>query len=165
MPVTIEEWTSDHPRWSALLGVVEAQGQSDWLVFHAGWHAGSHVLVAHEAGNVVGFLRYVRQEIGPDAGCPPVELDGVPLTEAKVIAFGVDPARRGEGVGSALQHALLRAAKDQGCYQVRSHSGGEHTANHHLKLMLGFGVHPIVRGDDTRGVYFVMPLQANRDDC
>ena len=163
-PMIIEEWTPNHPRWPTLLTAVEEQGQSDWLAFHADFHRSSHVLVAQEAGAVTGFLRYVIQEIGPDAGCPPVQFEGVRLTEAKVIAFGVDPARQGVGIGKALQRALLQAARAQGCYQVRSHSGGDHPANHHLKLALGFGVHPIVRGEDTHGVYFIMPLHPQWDD-
>ena len=45
-----------------------------------------------------------------------------------------------------------------GCYQIRSHSSGDNQANHYLKLSLGYGVHPIIRGEDQRGVYFVLPL-------
>lgn len=157
----IEEWTPDHPRWPTLLAAVGALEQIDWLTFRAEWHRSSHVLVAHEDGAIIGFLRYVTQEIGPDADCPPVLFNGAPLVEAKVIAFGVEPASRGAGVGRALQLELLRAAKAEGCYQVRSHSGGDHPANHHLKLALGFGIHPIIRGEDTRGAYFIMPLRAD----
>jgi len=41
------------------------------------------------------------------------------------------------------------------------HSSGDHQANHPLKLSLGFAVHPILRGEDRWGVYFVMPLRAD----
>jgi GNAT superfamily N-acetyltransferase len=160
----VEEWMPNHPHWSALLAEVEAQGQTEWLDFHAEWHRSSHVIVAHHEGTVIGFLRYVEQEIGPDAGCPPVIFKGVRLLEAKVIAFGVDPGSQGKGVGRALQLKLLRMARAQGCYQVRSHSGGDHPANHHLKLALGFGIHPIIRGEDTKGAYFIMPLQVHAAD-
>ena len=50
-------------------------------------------------------------------------------------------------------------AKTWNCYQVRSHSDGYRKANHHLKLSLGFAVHPVVRCNDREGVYFVMPLR------
>jgi hypothetical protein len=45
---------------------------------------------------------------------------------------------------------------------MRSYSGGDNVANHHLKLTMGFGIHPVVRGEDLGGVYFVMPLRAWR---
>lgn len=162
--VLIDEWDATHPQWPALMQVIAAHGQSDWVAFHAAFHQSSHLLVAQQGEQIVGFLRFVIQEIGPDADCPAVLLDGVVLTEAKVLAFAVDPAHQQRGIGRALQEALLRAAKARGCYQVRSHSSGDHTANHHLKLAMGFGIHPINRGADNQGVYFVMPLRADRFD-
>ncbi len=154
----VEEWDTAHPQWPVLVQAVEAQEQTDWAIFHAAFHQSSHVLVARQGEQVVGFLRFVVQEIGPDMGCPPVTFDGVALTEAKVLAFGVDPAHQRQGIGRTLQEDLLRRATAAGCYQVRSHSSGSHAANHRLKLAMGFGVHPIVRGEDNQGVYFVMPL-------
>ena len=103
------------------------------------------------------------QSIGPDAGCPAVVLDGRELIEAKVNAFGVEPGARRQGIGTALQLAVIERARSLGCRQVRSHSGGDHPANHRVKLRLGFGVHPIVRGDDTAGCYFVLPLATGVD--
>ena len=160
--VLIEEWDATHPRWPAVLEAVAAQGQTEWVTFAADFHRSSHMLVARQGTQVVGFLRFVIQPIGPDMGCPPVTLDGAALTEAKVLAFGVDPAHQRQGIGRALQTALLQAAKAGGCYQVRSHSSGANVPNHQLKLAMGFGVHPIVRGEDNQGVYFVMPLAADR---
>ena len=53
---------------------------------------------------------YVVWEIGPhDRRHPPVKRDGKVLTEAKIIAFGVQ-----------LQEHVLRRARALGCYQVRS---------------------------------------------
>jgi GNAT superfamily N-acetyltransferase len=102
----------------------------------------------------------VIQVIGEDDELEAVTLDGAALLEAKVLAFGVPPAYRRHGIGRALQEHVLVAAKQLGCYQVRSHSSGSHSANHRLKLRMGFGVYPIQRGDDRRGAYFVMPLRA-----
>jgi hypothetical protein len=48
-------------------------------------------------------------------------------------------------------------------HPLRSHSGGSHAANQQLKLSMGFRVHPIVRDDDARGAYFVLPLQVGID--
>jgi len=158
-PTIIEEWNDTHPRWEELGSFIAAQGQTNWVNFKADFHKSSHLLVARQGDQMTGFLRYVIQEIGPDMDCLPVLLDGVPLTEAKVLAFAVDPAYRRQGIGRALQEALLDRARAAGCYQVRSHSGGSNEANHQLKLAMNFGVHPAVRGEDNRAVYFIMPLK------
>jgi GNAT superfamily N-acetyltransferase len=155
---TVEEWTPIHPRWNDLLAAVEAQDQSEWVSFTADFHISSHVLVVLASERIAGFLRYVVQQIGPDMGCPPVTFDGKPLTEAKVLAFAVDSAYRRNGFGRALQEDVVRRAREAGCYQVRSHSSGSNEANHRLKLSMGFGVHPIVRGEDDKGAYFILPL-------
>ncbi|WP_366916572.1 GNAT family N-acetyltransferase [Streptomyces sp.] len=60
--------------------------------------------------------------IGPDTGCPPVTLQGQPVHEAKILAFGVPEQWRRRGVGTALQQAVISAAATKGCHQVRSHS-------------------------------------------
>ena len=157
--IRIEAWDPAHPRWAYLLALIVELGQTDWVAFTADFHQSTHTLVALDAEQIAGFLRYVVQAIGPDAGCPPVELDGRPLREAKILAFGVEPARQRQGIGRALQVRCIEEAQERGCYQVRSHSGGDHPANHRLKLALGFGVHPIVRGEDTRGAYYILPLR------
>ena len=108
---------------------------------------------------LAGFLRYVIQPIGPDMDCPPVQHQGADLLEAKVLAFAVDKPYQRQGIGRQLQEALMERARAQGCHQIRSHSSGDNRENHQLKLSLGYGVHPIVRGDDRRGVYFILPLQ------
>ena len=158
--IIIEEWNSQHARWSQLLALVTQLNQMDWLDFTAEWHVGSHVLVAQRGSELLGFLRFVVQEIGPDTDCPPVEWRGEKLREAKVIAFGVLPAYQRQGIGRKLQEVLRKRAQELGCYQIRSHSSGDNLANHQLKLSLGYGVHPIIRGDDRRGVYFILPLHS-----
>ncbi|HEY3474745.1 MAG TPA: GNAT family N-acetyltransferase [Anaerolineales bacterium] len=157
--ISAEEWYPHHARWSDLLAVVAQLHQDDWFTFTAEWHYSSHVLVAQHGTEIAGFLRFVVQEIGPDADCRPVQWKGENLREAKVIAFGVLPAQRGRGIGRKLQEALREQAEALGCYQIRSHSSGDNQANHRLKLSLGYGVHPIVRGDDRGGVYFILPLR------
>jgi GNAT superfamily N-acetyltransferase len=156
--VRVEAWDPAHPRWAVLLALIADLGQTGWVAFSADFHQTTHMLVALDADRIAGFLRYVVQAIGPDAGCPSVAIDGRTLREAKILAFGVDPARQRQGIGRALQLRCIADARERGCYQVRSHSGGDHPANHQLKLALGFGVHPILRGDDTRGAYYILPL-------
>ncbi len=156
----IEEWKPTHPCWTELVDVVAEQGQTDWVAFTGEWHHSSHMLVAHSDGEILGFLRFVVQGIGPDSDCPPVQLNGEILREAKVLAFAVKEAHRRRGVGRTLQECLIVEAKARGLFQIRSHSSGDNVANHRLKLALGYAVHPIIRGDDTRGAYFILPLGA-----
>lgn len=158
LAVSTERWPSDHPRVGELYNVAEAQQQTRYLTIEAEWHRSSHVLVALHKAAIVGFLRFVVQEIGPDNEQPSVYLGGVALTEAKILAFGVIEPARDRGVGRMLQEAAVKWARELGCHQVRSQSDGWREANHHLKLSMGFAVHPIIRKDDDRSVYFIMPL-------
>ncbi|HSL44265.1 MAG TPA: GNAT family N-acetyltransferase [Anaerolineales bacterium] len=158
----VEEWDTHHPYFPALIDFIQSQGQTDWVTFTADWHRSSHLLVARRGDTLVGFLRFVVQPIGPDADCPPVQFQGDELLEAKVLAFAVDKPCQGKGIGRQLQEALIPRAQALGCYQIRSHSGGDHPANHHLKLSLGYTLHPIVRGDDRLGAYFILPLRRDK---
>ena len=162
--LVIEEWDEKHPRWNEALQVIETLGQTNWAAAGYAWHHSSHLLVAQIDGVVAGFLRFVVQSIGPENDHAPVVLSGKELAEAKILAFGVLTNYRRQGIGRALQESALGRARELGCYQVRSHSGGENDANHQLKLAMGFGVCPVVRGQDDRGVYFVMPLLAEPRD-
>ena len=156
--LVIEEWEAQHPRWDELVQLVDREHQAQWVAASFAWHRSTHLLVALRDRQVVGFLRFVTQDIGADDDHDPVILDGTVLTEAKVLAFGVTLAYRRQGIGRALQEAAVQHAKALACYQVRSHSAGSYDANHRLKLRMGFGVQPVVRGHDSGGVYFVLPL-------
>ena len=145
--------------WPALQALVERLDQVEWMDFRAPWQVSEHVLLALEAGEGCGFLRYVVQPIGPELDRPAFEQAGTPLLEAKVLAFGVLPEQRRKGVGRALQERLIEQARGQGLFQIRSHSGGENVENHRLKLALGYAVVPILRGEDRNGAYFVLPLR------
>lgn len=156
--LTISRWTSDHRHWSKLVTLIEHLGQIDWVEFHADWHEESIMLVAHINAQPVGFLRYVIQAIGPDAGLEPLQFDGQILREAKVLAFGVVRAMRRQGIGTRLQQTLIDESRQAGCYQIRSHSSLDNKANHQLKLSLGFAVHPLPSTPDKDGYYFVLLL-------
>jgi GNAT superfamily N-acetyltransferase len=91
--------------------------------------------------------------------CPEVLVGGIALTEAKVMAFGVADEWQRHGIGRGLQEAAITQARTIGCYQVRSHSSGKADANHRLKLAIGFAIHPIIRGEDRQGSYFLLPLR------
>lgn len=159
MPLTIAEWATDHPQWGEVQQLITALGQDKWMAFHADWHLSAHMLVACVEAQVVGYLRYIVQPLGAEEKRPPVMLKEERLTEGKVIAFGVAAAHRRQGIGRALQQALIERCRAQGCYQVRSYSSGSNEANHQLKLSLGFAMHPVIRGPDELGAYFVLGLR------
>jgi GNAT superfamily N-acetyltransferase len=159
----IEEWPDTHPDWPALMACVQAEDQLNWVNFSAEFHRSSHMVVALWHEEVIGFLRLVTQEIGSDMDASSVLYRGEVLIEAKILAFGVKPDYRRQGIGRALQTAAIDLARRLGCYQLRSHSSGWNKANHQLKLSMGFGVHPEIRGEDRAGAYFVMPLWQPQD--
>ncbi|WP_316774050.1 GNAT family N-acetyltransferase [Streptomyces sasae] len=163
MEIQVREVLGSSPEDDPVWTLIDELGQSDWVRFTAGFHLSSHLLAAYSPSTLpMGFCRYVVQPVGPDTGCPPVTVQGQAVREAKILAFGVHERWRRRGVGTALQRAVIAAAGAKGCHQVRSHSSGENAENHQLKLRLGFAVHPIVRDDDDRGCYFVLPLLTRR---
>ena len=160
---SIEEWDEAHPRWQEFVKCLETTAP-DQTPFVLGKHYQgypSYLFVALQFDQVVGFLRFAVQPIGPEAKCPPLYLDGVQLSEAKIHAFAVREDSRGQGIGTELQRQAIRRARELGCFQVASYSSYGRDANYHIKLSLGFGVQPEVHGDNEQGVYFIMPLQAD----
>lgn len=145
MSFLVEAWDEQHTRWNELLEVVETLHQSSWVSASFAWHRSSHMLVARKDGTISGFLRFVVQPIGLEDDHAPIVFDNNELTEAKILAFGVVPACLRQSIGRTLQRQAAQRAYQLGCYQVRSHSSGHNSANHHLKLAMGFGVHPDVR--------------------
>jgi GNAT superfamily N-acetyltransferase len=136
----IEEWNTTDPRWGKLTRLLEREEQLSWVLPDGELRPDSHVLVAVDRQEPVGFLAFVRQEIGPPDGCPPIG-----LTEAKVLAFGVTASHRRRGIGTALQLGALELAAALGCYQMRSVSDAVRDENRRVKLGLGFGVTPTIR--------------------
>jgi GNAT superfamily N-acetyltransferase len=155
----IEELDSGDSRWPELVAVIDEEGQAEDAFNPFFSRFPRRFVAASQGGQVVGFLMFVVWEIGPhDRRHPVVERHGEPLTEAKIIAFGVKPAHRRQGIGRALQEHVLHQARALGCYQVRSVSSASRQANHQLKLSMGFAVEPMER--DEPSLVFVMPLTA-----
>jgi GNAT superfamily N-acetyltransferase len=161
MQYSIEEWDEAHPRWQEFVTCLEAVAPEQApFVLGERYHAyQSYLLVALQSDQVVGFIRFAVQPIGPEAKCPALCLGGVQLTEAKIHAFAVRMDARGRGIGTELQRRTIHRAKALGCYQVASYSSYGRDANHHIKLSLGFAAQPEVHADNHQGVYFVMPLR------
>jgi GNAT superfamily N-acetyltransferase len=158
---SLEEWTPTHTRWQELVHMMEALGQDYY------WQQAAHfvqfqhyfLVVVHD-DELVGFLQFFLQSIGPDRDCPPLSLHGKVLLEAKILAFAVRKEWRRQGIGTVLQLQAISRARQLGCYQVRSYSSNtsEHEANYQLKLALGFAAQPEFRGEKNTGVNFLMPL-------
>ena len=160
----IDSWSDDHPRYPELTALITRLGQEDWVAFKADWHLADHMLAALSGGEVVGFLRYVIQEIGVEEDQQPFTFNGETLREAKVIAFGVAPEHRRKGIGRALQERLIEKARAAGMYQIRSHSSAKNIENHRLKLSLGYAMHPLVASRGKDGAYFILPLRTTSQE-
>src|SRR5690349_11314890 len=115
----------------------------------------SRVLGAFCGTRCAGFLRYLIQVIGAEAGRPAVIRDGQPLTEGYVEAFGVDPQLRRRGIGTALQQHAAQQCRIAGCYQMRSRSPVTSTENYALKIAAGYVLHPSAENDSY---YFLLRL-------
>lgn len=115
----------------------------------------SHVLGAFHGTRCAGFLRYLIQVIGAEAGSPPVIRDGQSLAEGYVEAFGVDPRLRRRGIGTALQQHAAQQCRIAGCYQMRSRSPVTCTENYALKIAAGYVLHP---SHDNDSYYFLLRL-------
>jgi GNAT superfamily N-acetyltransferase len=162
--MNICEWTPDHPRWSELQKVIAQEEQTAWVGFSADWHLSSHILAVERNDEILGFLRFTVQVIGAEDDLPdilPALADEGTYTEAKILAFGVRELYRAQGIGRALQEAAILAARDRGCWQIRSFSDRGYDANYRIKLSLGYAVH-VINTERRQGVYFLLPLRPHQ---
>jgi GNAT superfamily N-acetyltransferase len=113
------------------------------------------VLGAFDGDRCLGFLRFYVRVVGSEEGRPPVIHNGSPLTEGFVEAFGVDPAARRRGIGSALQRKAQQLCRALGCYQIRSRSPLSSTENYAMKLAADYTLHPSHENDSY---YFLKKL-------
>lgn len=155
LKMTILEVTEESQLWNQLWPVIEQLEQQPYIEVQAGHFRSSHVFAALVEGQPVGFLRFVVQRLGEDKGRPPIVFRDKFLYEAKIIAFGVLPEERNQGIGRSLQHEAMGRARELNCCQVRSRSDYGNDANFHLKTSLGFGIQPSLEDDS---VYFVKAL-------
>ncbi|MYC97139.1 MAG: GNAT family N-acetyltransferase [Caldilineaceae bacterium SB0661_bin_32] len=151
----IVEVIEESQLWNQLWPVVEQLEQQPYIEVQAGHFRSSHLFAALVEGRPVGFLRFVVQRLGEDEGRPPIVFRDKVLYEAKIIAFGVLPEERNQGIGRSLQLEAMGRARELNCCQVRSRSDYGNDANFHLKTSLGFGIQPSLEDDS---VYFVKAL-------
>ncbi|MCY3708786.1 MAG: GNAT family N-acetyltransferase [Caldilineaceae bacterium] len=151
----IVEVIEESQLWNQLWPVIEQLEQQPYIEVQAGHFRSSHLFAALVEGRPVGFLRFVVQRLGEDEGRPPIVFRDKVLYEAKIIAFGVLPEERNQGIGRSLQLKAMGRARELNCCQVRSRSDYGNDANFHLKTSLGFGIQPSLEDDS---VYFVKAL-------
>jgi GNAT superfamily N-acetyltransferase len=119
----VQPGTADFEQVLALAARVLAQDRH--LVSSVPGVQESRVLGAFDGTRCAGFLRYLIQVIGAEAGRPAVIHNGEPLREGYVEAFGVDPRLRRRGIGTALQRHAAGRCRIAGCYQMRSPQPGD----------------------------------------
>ena len=137
----------------ALAGRVLAQDR--YLTRHFPNALESHVVGAFLGTRCVGFLRFLIQVLGAEAGRPAVIYNGESLKEGYVEAFGVDPQLRRRGIGTALQQHAAQLCRVAGCYQMRSRSPVTSTENYALKIAAGYVLPPSHENDSY---YFLLRL-------
>jgi len=156
LPVQVREvqpGTSDFDLVLAL--AVRVLAQDRHLVSRFPHAQESHLLGAFDGARCAGFLRYLIQVIGAEAGRPAVIRHGQPLAEGYVEAFGVDPQLRRQGIGTVLQQHAARQCRTAGCYQMRSRSPVTSDENYALKISAGYVLHPSHENDSY---YFLLRL-------
>jgi GNAT superfamily N-acetyltransferase len=158
-PMSITIFSPDHQLWPAYRAHLERVGMARWAqpapdMFFLGV-CQDETIIGHLSLRVQPIIIPGDQTIpGPD---------GEPLRETYVQTFAVEESYRRQGFGRALQLAALDLTKDLGCYQMRSWSSLDKSANYALKLDLGFAAHPAIfeapNGEKIGGVYFVRAIQ------
>jgi GNAT superfamily N-acetyltransferase len=113
------------------------------------------LLGAFDPERCLGFLLFLVQIVGSDAGRPPVRVGEAVLTEGYVQAFGVAHADRRTGIGRLLQNTAIEYARRVGCYQMRSRSPISSSENYAMKLSMGYVLHP---SDENDSYYFLLKL-------
>lgn len=143
-------------RFEVLLDLAErVLAQARYIVSEVPTAFDSRVLGAFDASGCVGFLRYIVQVIGADAGRPPVVRDAVALTEGFVEAFGVAPGARRRGIGAALQAEAQARCRAMACHQIRSRSPITSIENYALKVAGGYVLQP---SEENDSYYFLLKL-------
>ena len=165
----IEQLHDRHPLWPRCLDHLARLEMARWILDDGAMlKPALYMLCAVTENRVAGHISLKMQVITipmesehPDA-VPLTAPDGRLLRELFVQTFGMDSDYRRQGYGRALQLAALDLGKTFGCYQMRSWSSLDKTANFALKTSLGFAAHPATQrtpgGDTVAGVYFVKTI-------
>ena len=152
------EWTASHPRWPEVVQFFDDHEDGLPDVIQGYDQRDSRILVATVNTQIAGILRLIVIPIGPEENLPAVSFNDRELLQAKVMRFHVLREFRRNGIGTRLQQAAISLARSLSCYQLASFSDDGLTANHILKLRMGFSVRPVSLTEERHGLYFIMPL-------
>ena len=105
---------------------------------------GSYLLIAEEAGGLLGCAAVFRREI--------------PAPVAKEEAFinlieVFEECNRHRGIASSLVQEILAEERRRGTYQVRAYCEIGNIASHRLWARNGFGIAPVKIGEHVVGSY------------
>jgi GNAT superfamily N-acetyltransferase len=165
----------EHPDWPALVAHLHRANDARWVLSDDDQpHTNTFFLGIKHDDAIIASLTLKQQPITiPASTWSGGEThwlrgpDNLPLEELFVQTFTVEEVHRRQGHGKALQRAGLSLAAELGCYQLRSWSSLDRTANYALKLKLGFAAHPAIYTTDTglavSGVYFVKTVTPMTD--
>lgn len=167
--MAIERITPDHPLWPEFCAHLKRHEMYAPIITHDRMpHPGVYVLCAVVDNHIIGHITLKMQQIMFPNGTEDAALHALstqyrlPLRELFVQTFAVDVKQRRRGYGRALQNAALDLGKRLGCFQLRSWSPLDCTANCALKLAMDFAAHPAVQtaptGEQIAGVYFIKPV-------
>ena len=99
----IHELTQHDGDWEQYVDVISGEDQVQWAFNETDERSSRHFVMAKQDGCIVGFIVYVVQEIGRSCTSP-LMVNGGALTEAKIIAFGVQEAYRRQALGGASRN-------------------------------------------------------------
>lgn len=155
--IEIMEINRDHTLWLELIGMACQINpkKEQWLTDVMDYHLSDCILIAIEHKKIIGFIRFTVRKIGAEKARPPMIFNNRVLTEAYVETFGVSASERNRGIGRLLQESAMREAQTRSCYQFRSKSAYRSKVNYHLKISLGFTIHPHHK---EQSVYFIKAL-------
>jgi GNAT superfamily N-acetyltransferase len=123
LPVQVKDVRPGTAGFGLVLALAaRALAQDRYLTWHFPNALESHVLGAYHGTRCLGFLRFLIQVLGAEAGRPAVIYNGESLREGYVEALGVDPQLRRRGIGTTLQQHAAQLCRIVGCYQMRSRS-------------------------------------------
>jgi len=157
--VVISEVQENTDAYRDLLCIAEQLNQSKYIAAREDYIDESILLGAKCAERCVGFLRFNISIIGREVHRPPIhDVNGQPLREGFVEAFGVVPDARRKGIGQCLQEHAIALCSQRGCYQIRSRSPMTSHENYALKLKMGYAIHPSAESDSY---YFIKTLDSS----
>lgn len=163
----IETFTPEHPYWQTYVGHIHASGMRHQALHNEQAKPAMTYLGAWLEEKIIGHLSLQYQILATPSSAwsnKTTITDNMnhSLYEMFVQTFYVEERYRRQGYGRALQLAAIEKCRALGCYQLRSWSALDKTANYALKISMGFAIQPAIApsldGREVSGVYFIMKV-------